>query len=79
MVSLQTPNSSIYLNIKGDLKKFGFTYTRTATNDHATLMYYTKNNLELALASSTDESRPTGIRKLSTKFRLPKQNNKNEP
>jgi len=60
MVSFQTPSTSIYLNIKTELKKIGFIYARKETNDQATFLYYTKDNMELTLVSSTDESRPNG-------------------
>jgi hypothetical protein len=60
MISFQTPNSTTYLNIKGDIKKLGFIYVKTETYEQTTFMYYKKNNNELSHASSTDESRPIG-------------------
>ena len=60
MVSFQTPNSSIYLNFKKELLRFGFSYKKTETYKNTTFMYYGKGNLELTLTSSIDQSRISG-------------------
>ena len=58
-VSVQTPNSSIYIRVKNDLKELGFKYLDKTTDEKGFHLNYEKENIFVSISSSTDsQNRP---------------------
>lgn len=56
MVSFQTFDSKTYLLLKSEIKNLGFRYLNTETNKGSTFLNYSKGNIEITLASSTQNN-----------------------
>ena len=55
MVSFQTPNNTIYLKIKSELKTLGFKLIKTGTFEGDTCFDYKKGKIEVSLFLCTQE------------------------
>lgn len=56
MVSFQTFNSKTYLLLKAEIKNLGFKYVNIETYNGKTFLNYSKGNIEITLASSTQNN-----------------------
>ena len=72
MVSYQIFNSRNYLLLKNEIKKLGFKYTNSKTNKETTFLYYSKENIEVSIASSTKESPDNSSKTISHEISVTK-------